>query len=335
MNLLVTGCAGFVGWKVCELGLHAGFTVVGVDHLRGPVDVRLKSWRLEQLKLRPGFRFVQADVNDAGALGPVFAQYVSPATGVVHLAARAGVRQSIDEPYPYYETNVLGTLGVLELCREHGVKKFIIASTSSVYGAPPSASNGADRFAVPMSEDMPTDRPLSPYAASKKAAEVLAYVYHSLYGVDVSVLRLFTVYGPAGRTDMAVLRFVHAIAEGVPVTLHGDGSQQRDFTYVDDVAQGILLAAKPLGFAVINLGSEHPVSLWEVIRYIEQIAGKRAVVEMHPLPFAEPPVTWADIGRAKQTLGWSPATSIEEGLRRTVQWYRENRSWLNSERVLA
>ena len=317
MRGLVTGCAGFIGWKVCEHLLSAGYEVVGVDNLNDAYDVRLKQWRLAQLEGQRGFSFHLADICDRPAMRKVFRES-GPFDMVVHLAARAGVRPSVENPWAYIDTNVTGTLNLLELCRGFGVKKFILASTSSLYGA---------NNPLPFREDANTDGPLSPYAASKKAAEALCYTYHHLYGLDITVLRYFTVYGPAGRPDMSVFRFIRWIAEGEPLYLYGDGSQSRDFTYVDDIAEGTLRALKPLGYEIINLGSDHPFSLRELIARIEALLGRKARImqrERHP---ADVPATWADISKARMLLDWMPRTSLDEGLRQTVEWYLQNRNW--------
>ena len=314
MNVLLTGCAGFIGWHVYWLLLQQGHNVVCVDNLNTAYDVRLKEWRLSQLKSEPNFVFFQTDVTSREALDHLFEQ--SRFEGVINLAARAGVRQSLQDPWAYYETNVTGTLNLLELCREHGVKKFILASTSSVYG----------EEKRPFREDASTDRPLSPYAASKKAAEALCYTYHHLYGLDTTVLRYFTVYGPAGRPDMSIFRFIRWIAGGEPLVLYGDGSQERDFTYVEDVGRGTVLALKPLGFEVINLGSDRPVALRNVIGLLEEQLGRKAQLECRPSHPTDVPATWADISKARHLLEWEPEVGLEEGLSRTVQWYRENKA---------
>jgi len=317
MRVLVTGCAGFIGWKVCEYLLSAGYEVVGVDNLNDSYDVRLKQWRLAQLEEQQGFIFHLMDICDHLAMEKVFRED-GFFDAVINLAARAGVRQSVENPWVYIQTNVTGTLNLLELCREFGVKKFVLASTSSLYGA---------NNPRPFREDACTDGPLSPYAASKKAAEALCYTYHYLYGLDITVLRYFTVYGPAGRPDMSVFRFIRWIAEGEPLYLYGDGSQSRDFTYVDDIAEGTLRALKPIGYEIINLGSDCPVSLRELIARIEGLLGRKAQIvqkERHP---ADVPATWADISKAKTLLGWAPRTPLDEGLCQAVDWYLQNRNW--------
>ncbi|MBC7105107.1 MAG: GDP-mannose 4,6-dehydratase, partial [Firmicutes bacterium] len=261
------------------------------------------------------FQFHRLDITDRAALYNVF----NPQLGaVINLAARAGVRQSVVNPWVYFETNVIGTLNLLELCREFGIRKFVLASTSSLYGA---------ENPRPFREDANTDGPLSPYAASKKAAETLCYTYHYLYGLDVTVLRYFTVYGPAGRPDLSLFRFVQWITEERPVFVYGDGTQERDFTYVDDIARGTVAALKPMGYEVINLGSDRPVVLMDAIRLIEELVGKKARLEYRPRHPADVPATWADIAKARRVLDWQPQVRLEEGLRRLVEWYQINRRW--------
>ncbi len=352
LRVLVTGCAGFIGWKVSEMLLDQGHTVVGVDNLNDAYDVRLKGWRLAQLEGRPGFLFHRLDITDRAGLSRLFSESHPPFGAVINLAARAGVRQSVENPWVYFETNVTGTLNLLELCREYGVRKFILASTSSLYGA---------HNPLPFREDANTDGPLSPYAASKKAAEALCYTYHYLYGLDIVVLRYFTVYGPAGRPDMSLFRFVQWISEGRPVTVYGDGQQSRDFTYVDDIARGTLAALSYLlqsaiynsqsalrnpqsaicnlqfanlqsatrnsCFEVINLGSDQPVVLMDAIRLVEQLVGKKAVLEYRPRHPADVPATWADIGKAQRLIGWQPQITFQDGMAYLVDWYRRNQVW--------
>jgi nucleoside-diphosphate-sugar epimerase len=239
-----------------------------------------------------------------------------PFSAVVNLAARAGVRPSVEDPWVYYQANCDGTLNLLELCRRFGVRKFLLASTSSLYGG---------HNPVPFREDADTNRPLSPYAASKKAAETLAYTYHYLHGLDVSIPRYFTVYGPAGRPDMSIFRFIRRIAEGEPIVVFGDGSQSRDFTYVDDIARGTVAALRPLGYEVINLGGDRPTQLSAIIDQIGQLVGREPRIERRAAHPADVPATWADISKARHLLDWAPEISVEEGLRRSVAWYRENR----------
>lgn len=315
MNLLVTGAAGFIAARVTELLLDAGHTVVGLDNLNDAYDVRMKEWRLARLEDRERFRLARTDLRDREALKDIFA--ASSFDAVFHLGARAGVRQSIEEPFIFQETNVGGTLNLLEFCRDHEIGKFVLASTSSVYG------DGAR----PSVEDAPTDRTLSPYAWSKKAAETLCYTYHHLFELDVTVLRFFTVYGPAGRPDLSIFRFIRWIAEGEPVTLFGDGNQTRDFTFVDDTARGVISALSGDGYEIINLGSDRPVSINHVIDSLERKLGKNAVIDHQPPNPVDVPTSWADIRKAKRVLGWQPEIDLEEGLGRCVDWYMDNRDW--------
>ena len=315
MTVLVTGCAGFIGWKVSELLLKEGHDVIGADNLNAGYDARLKEWRLSRLKVQPRFTFRRLNIVDPQPLAQVFQDVGIDA--VINLAALAGVRQSIENPVDFFSTNLNGTVNLLEICRKEGTKKFIQASTSSVYGE-------SDH---PCQEDLPTDRPLSPYAASKKAAELACYAYHQSYGLDVTVLRYFTVYGPAGRPDMAIFRFIRQTAEGETLILYGDGSQTRDFTYVEDVARGTLAALEPMGFEVINLGSDRPWVLRDVLALIDHSLGMQAQVETTPRHPADPMSTWADISKAKRILGWQPQVPFEEGLCRAIDWYGDNRDW--------
>ncbi len=317
-SYVVTGAAGFIGARVAELLLADGHAVAGIDNLNDAYDVRLKRWRLARLLEQAQFRFHEIDICDRGALRSLDAALPATPAAVLNLAARAGVRPSVDNPWIYFETNVGGTLNLLEFCRERAIKKFVLASTSSLYGR---------HNARPCREDADTDRPLSPYAASKKAAEALCYTYHHLYGLDVSVLRYFTVYGPAGRPDMSPFRFVQWISEDRPVTVYGDGQQSRDFTYVDDVARATVAALRPLGHEIINLGSDTPVVLTDAIRIMEELIGKRAKLTFRPPHPADVPATWADISKAERLLGWRPQISFKEGLRLLVAWYQANRTW--------
>jgi len=316
--LVVTGAAGFIGARVAELLLERGDVVVGLDNLNDAYDRRLKTWRLDRLRQAPGFRFVEADVADRGALERAFDELPARPSAVVNLAARAGIRPSVSNPWAYVDANVTGTVNLLEVCRRESIAKFVLASSSSLYGRV---------NAAPYREDANTDHPISPYAASKKAAEVLCHAYHHLHGIDVSVLRYFTVYGPAGRPDMSPFRFVQWIAEGRPVTVTGDGTQRRDFTYVDDIAEGTLAALKPLGYEIVNLGSDRPVTLNALIGAIERLVERKADVRFTPTEPSDVPETWADVTKACTLLGWRAKTSLEEGLLRLVEWYRENREW--------
>ena len=320
MRVVVAGCAGFIGSKVCQLLLQQGHQVVGLDNMNHFYDVRIKHSRLKTIQDVAGstFQFNLVDIADKAALAQICIDYAGT-DSLINLAARAGVRDSMDYPSDHYATNLIGTLNLLDLCREHGIKKFVLASTSGVYGDGPR----------PYREDQISDRPRTPYAASKKAAEVLCHSYHYLYGIDITVLRYFTVFGPAGRPDMSIFRFIRWTAEGEPLTLYGDGSQERDFTYIGDIAMGTIAALKPLGFEIINLGGNRPVTLNTVIQLLEKLLEKKANLKFYPSHPADLKGNWADISKANRLLGWSPKTSIEKGLARAVEWYRQNRSWVN------
>lgn len=316
MKYLVTGCAGFIGWKVTELLLADGHTVVGVDNLNDAYDVRMKKWRLSQLQISSNFQYNCIDICDRAALESVYDEKLD---GVINLAAHAGVRKSVENPWEFVDVNITGTLNLLDHCQKYEIKKFILASTSSLYGA----SN-----ALPFSEDANTDGPLSPYAASKKGAEAICFSYHHLFQIDITVFRFFTVYGPAGRPDMAAFRFVQWISEEKPVTVYGDGKQSsRDYTYLDDIAKGVIAGLKPLGYAVINLGSDSPIVLIDTIRIIEELIGKKAILSHQPVHPADPDATWANIQQAQHLLGWRPQVSFREGIESVVDWYNENREW--------
>ncbi|HRQ88032.1 MAG TPA: NAD-dependent epimerase/dehydratase family protein [Bacteroidia bacterium] len=314
---LVTGVAGFIASRVARLLLDRGVEVVGLDNLNDAYDVRMKHHRLGALEPREGFRFVEADIENLHEIEPVFSDGGFDA--VFNLAARAGVRYSIVDPHVYLRSNAQGALNLMELMRQQGCGKLVLASTSSLYAGQP----------MPFHEDLPVNKPLSPYAASKRAAEVLAYTYHHLYGIDVSILRYFTVYGPAGRPDMAPFRFIKWIHEGTPITVYGDGSQTRDFTYVDDIASGTVLAAgKSVGYDVINLGGgKEPISLLDFIGKIEDRLGRKAEIVWQPMSASEMQDTAADIAKAKRLLGWQPETDLDAGLDATVEWYLENLEW--------
>lgn len=321
-NYLVTGVAGFIASRVAACLLANGHAVVGIDNLNDAYDVRLKHWRLAQIAQHPCFAFHQLDICDRDGLNHLVAATSASSQmrfdAVINLAARAGVRYSVENPWIYLDTNTTGTLNLLEMCRVHNIQQLVLASTSSLYGS---------HNALPFCEDAATDQVLSPYAASKKAAEAMCYTYHHLYGLDVTVLRYFTVYGPAGRPDMSPFRFVQWISEERPVTVFGDGMQSRDFTYVDDIAYGTIASLGVPGHHVINLGSDQPVVLMDIIRLIEEMTGTRARLEFKPSHPADMPATWADIRKAKQILDWQPRTSFEEGFSQLVGWYRQERAW--------
>jgi nucleoside-diphosphate-sugar epimerase len=318
---LLTGAAGFIGSKTAELLLKSGHRVVGIDNLNDYYDVRLKRYRLKALKAHRLFTFRQADIENLTSLRKLFKLYKFDA--ILNLAARAGVRYSMSHPHVYFTTNVMGTLNLLELCKEFKVKKFVLASTSSLYAGQK----------MPFDEKLSVNTPISPYAASKKGAEAACYTYHYLYGIDVTIVRYFTVYGPAGRPDMSVFIFMKMIDEGKTMPIFGDGAQSRDFTYVDDIAKGTVKAVKKVGFKVINLGGNHPHGLMEMVGLIEKELGKKARIAHKPFHIADIKATWANISEAKKVLGWKPTVSLEEGIRRTVEWYLENKRWLKDIKI--
>jgi nucleoside-diphosphate-sugar epimerase len=315
-TILVTGAAGFIAARIAQMLLDDNVCVVGLDNMNDYYDVRMKKYRLKGLKAYKNFIFHGCDIEDPVALGRIFKKYKFDA--VMNLAARAGVRYSMQHPTVYMTTNGQGTLNLLEQCRAHGVKKFLLASTSSLYAGQK----------MPFKETLSVNTPISPYAASKKAAEVMAYTYHYLYGIDVTVVRYFTVYGPAGRPDMSVFRFMAWIDKGKPIELFGDGSQSRDFTYVDDIAAGSIKALRKVGYQVINLGGNSPHDINEMIHLIEKYLGKKAKIKQFAFHKTDMKATWADISRAKKLLQWSPKIGLEDGIKRTVDWYLANRAWV-------
>lgn len=315
-NILVTGCAGFIGWKVCQRLLEMGKYVIGIDNINNYYDPALKKWRLSTLKESSDFSFHKHDIANYKKLRDIFRNKKIDA--IINLAARAGVRASVENPWVYLDTNTKGTLNLLECCKEFKIKKFILASTSSIYGL----------NKMPFKEDLRTNTPLAPYSATKKGAEALCYAYHYLYDIDITVLRYFTVYGPAGRPDMSIFKFIKNIDAGKAIPVFGDGNQTRDFTYIDDIADGTIKALKFTGYETINLGSDHPVKLNYVIKLIEKNLGKKAIRKFLPLHPADITATWANIEKAKKLLGWKPKISIEEGIENTVKWFLENKGFL-------
>ena len=312
MNFLVTGGAGFIGSHVCERLLALGHGVWVLDDLNGFYDSAIKQGNLKTLQAsgKP-FTFVQGELNDRPALDALFGS-----TGfdqVIHLAARAGVRPSLAEPALYQRVNVEGTVNLLEAARHSGVKKITIASSSSVYGV---------NAKVPFSENDPIFSAISPYAASKLACEALGHVYHHVYGMDVAMLRFFTVYGPRQRPDLAIHKFAQLLSRGKPIPVFGDGSTARDYTYVTDTVDGVIACTRQeFGYEIFNLGESQTVKLSYLIELLEKSLGKKAVIDRQPPQPGDVPITYANIDKAQTRLGYNPKVKIEEGIPRFVEWF--------------
>ncbi len=315
MNFLVTGGAGFIGSHVCERLLRDGHAVWTFDDLNDFYDPQLKRRNLRDIQsLAKPFEFVHGDLTDASALDELFGSVKFDQ--VIHLAARAGVRPSLAEPALYQRVNVEGTVNVLEAARKNRVKKITIASSSSVYGV---------NSKVPFSESDPILSAISPYAASKLACESLGHVYHHVYGLDVVMLRLFTVYGPRQRPDLAIRKFATLVHAGKPIPVFGDGTMARDYTYVTDTVDGIIAATqKEFGFEIFNLGESQTVMLSRLIELLEAALDKKAVIDRQPPQPGDVPVTFADITRARARLGYQPQIKIESGIKLFIDWFRKN-----------
>jgi UDP-glucuronate 4-epimerase len=318
-KILLTGASGFIAHKTALMLLDQGHEVIGVDNMNDYYDVALKEYRKNQLLKYPSFTFYNLDIENLEALSSIFKKHSF--TKVLNLAARAGVRYSMENPHVYMSTNAQGTLNLLELMKEYGIKKFVLASTSSLYAGQ----------AMPFLESLPVNTPISPYAATKKAAEVMAYTYHHLYKIDVSVVRYFTVYGEGSRPDMAQFRFMRWIDEGHAIELFGDGSQARDFTHVDDIARGTILAMQDVGYEILNLGGgNNPIPMTRMIELLEAELGKNAHYNHKPFHEADMKQTWADINKAQNLLGWKPTISFEEGISRCVKDYENHHTFYRS-----
>ncbi|MBP5187720.1 MAG: NAD-dependent epimerase [Fibrobacterales bacterium] len=331
MKILVTGAAGFIGAATSAALLDRGDEVVGFDNLNAYYSVELKKRRLALLEPNPGFRFVKADLADAKAIDALFAEEKFDA--VVHLAAQAGVRHSLEAPQTYVDSNVTGTLNVLEACRFHPVRHLVYASSSSVYGA---------NRVQPFSADHSVDHPVSLYAATKKCDELMAHTYSHLFGIPTTGLRFFTVYGPWGRPDMALFLFADAIEHGRPIRLFNHGDMRRDFTYVDDIVEGVVRVldlppardegdddSKPSSarapYRVLNIGRGEPTPLLRFVELLEENLGKKAERILEPMQPGDVPSTWADVEPLKKLTGFAPRVSVEEGVRRFAEWWKEER----------
>lgn len=314
MKILVTGGAGFIGSHFIRYLLErTGHKIVCVDNFNSYYDVAIKEKNVAPFLDNPDFTLYRVDICDWDDLKTVFTQ--EKPDKICHLAARAGVRPSIQDPFIYEKTNIRGTLNLLELSRQYDIKNFVFASSSSVYG---------NQQKVPFAETEPLDSPISPYAATKKSTELLAYTYHHLYGLPVTGLRFFTVYGPSGRPDMAPYKFTKLIHEGAVLEKYGDGTSKRDYTYIDDIVFGVAAAMeKNFDYEIINLGNNKPVDLNYFIGLIENLVGKKAQLRELPMQPGDVDITYADISKAQKLLGYNPVTTIEEGMGRFVEWYLE------------
>jgi UDP-glucuronate 4-epimerase len=312
MRFLVTGGAGFIGSHLSERLIQDGHEVVNLDNFNDYYDPQIKRGNVRNALGHAGYRLIEGEILDPDLIERIFAEHRFDA--VVHLAARAGVRPSIRQPMLYQQVNVEGTMRLLEAAVRHHVPKFVMASSSSVYG---------NNTKVPFSEDDPVDHPVSPYAATKKACELIGYTYHHLYGIAVTALRFFTVYGPRQRPDMAIHQFTRRIHDGEAISVFGDGTSRRDYTYITDIIDGLVAAIENCrGYHVYNLGESATIELRPLIALIESALDKKAEINWMPEQPGDVRVTFADITRAKEELGYNPRFPVEEGIRRFVDWFR-------------
>lgn len=314
-TILVTGAAGFIGSHTAATLIERGDRVVGLDNLNDYYDPARKRENLREVASLPGaaerFVFVEGDIRNRGLVRELFAKHAFSA--VAHLAAMAGVRISVEDPWLYYDVNLTGTLNLLDAAREHGRPNFVLASTSSAYG---------NTTQVPFIETDAADRPLAPYPASKRSAELLGHSYHHIHGIDFTALRFFTVYGPRGRPDMLAYKLLDAMRSGKAMPLYNGGQMHRDWTFVSDIVQGILAATdRRLGYEIINIGRGEPVLLADFVRSIEALAGGHAPVTSEPMMKADVSYTYADIGKARKLLGYEPKVSVADGVRQFFDWY--------------
>ena len=308
---LVTGGAGFIGSHLIDRLLDKGHDVVSLDDFNDFYDPAIKRANVRSHLQHARYRLIEADIRNTECLSKVFSDY--SVEKVVHLAARAGVRPSLKHPLLYEDVNIKATMYLLELARRHGVKQFVFASSSSVYGA---------NTKVPFSEDDRIDRTVSPYAATKYAGELMCHTYHHLYGIPTTCLRFFTVYGPRQRPEMAIHKFTRAIYEGKPIPFFGDGSTARDYTYINDIIQGVLAAIdRPFPFEVFNLGESSTVTLKQLVELLEEVSGRKALIDYLPSQPGDVEITYADVSKAKTLLGYRPSTSIREGLAKFIEWF--------------
>jgi len=312
VSILVTGAAGFIGSHLARALLARGDRVVGIDNFNDYYDPAIKRANAAELAQHPAFSLIEGDIRDVATVEALFAAH--DIRRVAHLAAMAGVRESMKQPRLYFAVNVDGTLNLLDAAQRHGCENFVLASTSSVYG---------ETKRLPFNEEDPADRPLAAYPASKRAAELLAHTFHHLYGMNITALRFFNVYGPAGRPDMMPMRVMEAILDGTEIPVFNGGDIHRDWTYIDDTVTGVVAALdRPLGYEIINLGVGAPISLREFIEAIEGLAGRRLNTRSVPTPPTDPPITFCDNSKARRLLGFAPSTPVREGLARTWEWFR-------------
>ncbi|MHA1222656.1 MAG: GDP-mannose 4,6-dehydratase [Candidatus Heimdallarchaeaceae archaeon] len=320
MRILVTGCAGFIGSHLVEKLVQKNHSVVGIDNFDPFYSKKAKLKNIELLKsFHKNFDFTQADINDDDTLKLIFLH--NNFDKVIHIAARAGVRTSLEIPISFLETNILSTVKLLELCKEFEIKDFLFASSSSVYG---------NTDTIPLHEGLRSDTPLNPYAASKRSAELFCYTYSYLYNINITILRFFTVYGPRQRPEMAIAKFTRLIDKSKEITIFGDGNTSRDYTYIDDIVNGILLSLKKkFSYEIFNLGSNTRVKLKEVIELIEQELNKKAKIRYIEKNKADVDNTLADISKSREILGYKPDINIKEGIRKYIKWYEENKDYYN------
>jgi UDP-glucuronate 4-epimerase len=312
LRILVTGCAGFIGSNLCDQLLKEGHFVLGIDHLSDYYDPIIKINNISHNFNNPNFKFLVKNIQEKQKLDIIMQEYEIDV--IIHLAARAGVRASIDEPLKFKDTNITGTVNLLELARQHNVKQFIFASSSSVYG---------NNKKVPFSEEDHVEEPISPYATSKRACESYCYTYNHLFKLPTIVLRFFNVYGPRNRPDMAHYKFTKAILEEKAIPKYGDGTTSRDYTYVDDIVEGIISSLdKDFNFEIFNLGNSTPITLNEMISTLEKVLDKKAIINQKPMPQGDVTQTYADNSKAKKLLNWEPKTPYKEGVRKMVEWYK-------------
>jgi len=312
LRILVTGGAGFIGSHLIER-LLPNDQVFCLDNFNNYYDPAIKWRNIKAVQSLPGFSLIQADITDFDSMQKIFASHRFDV--IVHLAARAGVRPSIQQPLLYEKVNVRGTNNLLDLCKDHGIDKFIFASSSSVYGA---------NKKIPFSEEDSVDRPISPYAATKKAGELISYTYHHLYHISITCLRFFTVYGPRQRPDMAIHKFAHLINQGKPIPMFGDGSSRRDYTFISDIVQGVLRSIERCsGYHIYNLGESKTIELAKLIKLLENALRKKAIINHLPQQPGDVPITYADVSLAQRELDYNPQVGIEEGIEKFVHWFKE------------